>query len=225
MSPTPVDTVLFDLDDTLCTYPHTTADHLADAFAAAGVDPFFTAEGYLDRYREFTDEATTVEELRHAAFTTFAADEGHDPEVGREVAEAFCAARDHGDVDPLPGLERALDALDDHRVGVVTNGPPRMQTEKLDALGLRDEFEVVVHAGWEGMPAKPEPDPFHHALDHLGSAPERTVHVGDSLSADVAGAREAGLRSAWLRQHDDDPDPTPDYLLESLHDLAEHPWR
>lgn len=225
MPSTPVDTVLFDLDDTLCTYARPAADHLDEAFEAVGVDPFFTAEGYLDRYKEFTDEASTVEELRSTAFETFAAEAGHDPAVGRRVADAFCEARDHRNVDPLPGLEAALDALADHRVGVVTNGPPGMQNQKLAALGLDDAFEVVVHAGWEGMPAKPEPDPFHHALDHLGSAPERTVHVGDSLASDVAGAREAGLQAAWLRQHDDDPDPTPDYTLDSLHDLAAHPWR
>lgn len=223
---TGVDTVLFDLDDTLCTYRRSPADHLGEAFETTDVEPFFTAEEYLDRYPEFTDDATTVDELRSTAFATFAEEHGHDPSVGRRVADAFSDARDHREVEPLPGLPDALDALDerDHRVGVVTNGPPGMQGEKLAALGLADAFEVVVHAGWEGIPAKPEPAPFHRALDTLGSTPERTVHVGDSLASDVAGAQGAGLRAAWLRQHDDTPDPTPDYTLDSLHDVAALPW-
>jgi putative hydrolase of the HAD superfamily len=223
---TAVDTVLFDLDDTLCTYRRTPADHLDEAFAETGVEPFFTAEGYLDRYREFAGDATTVDELRATAFAAFAEEEGHDPSVGRRVADAFSAARDHREVDPLPGVRETLDVLHerDHRVGVVTNGPPGMQGEKLDALGLADTFEVVVHAGWEGVPAKPEPDPFHRALDSLGAAPGRTVHVGDSLASDVAGAQAAGLDAAWLRQHDDAPAPTPEYTLDSLHDLAALPW-
>lgn len=220
-----VETVLFDLDDTLCEYRRSTGELLELAFERAGADPYFPVEEYLDRYPEFADRTDTVEELRAECFSTIATERGHDPDLGRRVAAAFAAERDHEAVRPLPGLDDALDSLDDagYRVGVVTNGAPEMQRQKLDGLDLHDRFETVIHGGYD-VPAKPASDPFHCALERLDGDPERAVHVGNSLSADVAGAQAAGLRAVWLRQHDDDPDPMPDYTVDALHDLASPPW-
>ena len=82
-------------------------------------------------------------------------------------------------------------------VGVVTNGAPEMQQAKLRGLGLDNAFETVVHAGYDAL-AKPHPEPFERALDSLDADPSQAVHVGNSLSSDVAGAHAAGLDSAWL---------------------------
>jgi putative hydrolase of the HAD superfamily len=41
--------------------------------------------------------------------------------------------------------------------------------------------------------AKPNPAIFHAALAHAGVAPTAAVHVGDLVSADVIGARSAGI--------------------------------
>jgi putative hydrolase of the HAD superfamily len=41
--------------------------------------------------------------------------------------------------------------------------------------------------------AKPDPRIFEIALTAVQAPPERTVHFGDSLLADVAGARAAGI--------------------------------
>lgn len=219
-----VETVLFDVDDTLCEYRRSTGELLELAFEQTGVDPCFPVEGYLDRYAEFAQETDTVEDLRAECFATLAAEHGHDRTLGRRVADAFAAERDHGNVRPLSGLTDVLDALtDEYHVGVVTNGSPEMQRPKLEELVLHDRFDTVVHAGYDA-PAKPSPDPFHHALDQLGGDPERAVHVGNSLTSDVAGAQAAGLQAVWLRQHDDDPDPEPDYTVDSLHDLTMPPW-
>jgi FMN phosphatase YigB (HAD superfamily) len=35
----------------------------------------------------------------------------------------------------------------------------------------------------------------------LGLAAHEVLHVGDSLTADVAGARAAGIRTAWINRH------------------------
>jgi putative hydrolase of the HAD superfamily len=41
--------------------------------------------------------------------------------------------------------------------------------------------------------AKPDPRIFQIALAAVAAEPARTVHLGDSLLADVAGARGAGI--------------------------------
>lgn len=213
----PPDAVLFDLDDTLCRYRRSGSELLAAAFERTGYDPFVTRAEYHDRYPEFVDETDSMVDLRERCFAAIAADKGYDPAVGRRVADAYAAERDHGNVEPLDGVDRTLAALGDLPLGVVTNGAPEMQSQKLAALGLEDRFDVVVHAGYDA-PAKPSPEPFRSALSALDARPDRSYHVGNSLSSDVAGARAAGVGAVWLAGETGrpDPDPEPDHTVSAL---------
>jgi putative hydrolase of the HAD superfamily len=220
----PVETVLFDLDDTLCEYRRSSDDLIELAYEAVGVEPFFGQAEYETRYREFADESENVRDLRERCFAAIAADRGRDPALGRDIARAFAGERDHANVRPLPGAQEAVETLAErHRIGVVTNGAPGMQRQKLAALPFADAFETVVHAGYDA-PAKPAADPFHAALGDLDSHPHRAVHVGNSLSSDVAGAHNAGLRSVWLRQPDGPGDHRPHFTVDGLTELATPPW-
>jgi HAD superfamily hydrolase (TIGR01509 family) len=218
-----VDTVLFDIDDTLCEYRRSGAELLALAFDRAGIEPFFDVAEYHNRYGTFSETTDTIEALRSECFAAIAEERGRDPELGRTIAETYAAERDHRNVRPLSGTCGAIESLShDHRLGIVTNGPPDMQAEKLDGIGIRDAFEVVVHAGYDA-PAKPDPEPFQQALSALDATPDSTVHVGNSLDSDVAGAQAAGLRAVWLSDGTD-PDPVPEFTLDSLAELREPPW-
>jgi putative hydrolase of the HAD superfamily len=109
-------------------------------------------------------------------------------------------------VRPTAATVAALAALRDAgwRIGIVTNGP-QFQEEKLRASGLDrlvDGYAVSDLAGAR----KPEPAIFAAAAAACGCdggdgwATELEIGwmVGDSAPADIAGARAAGLRSAWL---------------------------
>lgn len=219
----PIDAVLFDVDDTLCRYRRSGAELLELAFDVVGVEPFFGVETYHRRYGEFMADTDGVDDLRRECFAAIADGSGYERDVGYAVADAFAAERDHRAVDPLPGALEAVERLrEDHAVGVVTNGDPGMQSQKLAGLGLADAFEVVVHAGYDTA-AKPAPEPFNRALATLDVAPGRAVHVGNSLSSDVAGAHNAGLGSVWLDQGTE-PDPVPHYTLASMTELRTPPW-
>ncbi|WP_435197032.1 HAD family hydrolase [Natronomonas sp. EA1] len=214
------DAVLFDIDDTLCAYRRSAGELLALAFDDVGVEPCFSVADYFERYGAYVDSTDSVNELRRACFADLASEAGHDAGIGRAIADAFAAERDHRDVVPLPGIG-VLDSLS-VPVGVVTNGAPDMQAQKLEGLGLADRFEVVVHAGYD-TPAKPAPEGFHRACEALGVAPDRTVHVGNSLTSDVAGAHAAGVASAWIptdEERIDDPDPRPHHTFGTLADLG-----
>jgi phosphoglycolate phosphatase len=76
------------------------------------------------------------------------------------------------------------------RIGCVTNKAARYTEALLAALGLGDEFEVVVSG--DTLPhRKPHPAPLLHAAERLGVAPARMLMIGDSGN-DVAAARAAG---------------------------------
>jgi HAD superfamily hydrolase (TIGR01509 family) len=227
---TTIDAVLFDLDGTLCEYCRSNDELLDLAFGRLGLDAPFSGEEYYDRFDELYHERPVNGDLgrfRERCFATLAEEAGLDPEVGREAARIYTEERDPGNVRALSGADEALSRTGEHHpIALVTNGPPETQDRKLAALGFRDAFETVVYAGYD-TPAKPDPTPFHRALEAIGATPERAVHVGDSLSADVAGAHAAGLASTWVAngsRREVTPIPTPDYVIGGPGDLLTPPW-
>ena len=56
---------------------------------------------------------------------------------------------------------------------------------------------VVIDSDAVGV-AKPDPAIFHLALRATGVAPDRALHIGDTVGADVEGARAAGVRPVHL---------------------------
>jgi len=214
-----VETVLFDLDHTLVEYRRTSGELLAASFEACGLDPLFTVEAYYDRFDALRDQHDSIESLRAACFASLAADNGHDPSLGREVAAAYEGMRDQTNVEFVPGARTVLERLHGQAaLGVVTNGTGDAQRAKIEAVDLDRWIDATVFAG-EEVTAKPEPEPFERALSLLDADPETAVHIGDSLSSDVAGANAAGLRAVWLADAGDPGQHTPTARIGSLEEL------
>ena len=66
---------------------------------------------------------------------------------------------------------------------------------------LASLFSVVVVAGEDGVPPKPDTRPFSVCLEQLGVAPNEAVYIGDDWQNDVNGSRNAGLFPVWLKHH------------------------
>ena len=222
MSTADVSTVFFDLDDTICTHPRSTADRLADAFERAGLDPFFDATDFRRWLPKVT--ADSALELRERCFSGIADERGRDPADARAVARAY-EDPDPATVEFLPGAEAALERLAaTHDLALVTNGDRETQTAKLDALDIAGHFDAATYTE-PGGPVKPDPDHFHRTLAAMDVAAEEAVHVGNSLRSDVAGAHAAGVGSVWLEQPDAAVgEHAPDYTIGSMHDLHAPPW-
>jgi HAD superfamily hydrolase (TIGR01549 family) len=92
--------------------------------------------------------------------------------------------------------------------------------------GLLDLLDAVVISMDVGV-RKPRAEIFRAALDAVGASPENTLHVGDSLEADVGGAAPLGLRTAWLTRRVPDRDaarrgyagPAPTHEVADLADV------
>ena len=106
-------------------------------------------------------------------------------------------------------------------LGIISNWDwklPRLCRE----LGLAEYFDFIV-ASSRVCCAKPHPRIFQHALALAGVATAQALHVGDSVYADVDGARAAGLHAMLLdrsgQEHSDYPvirtlDELPTWLAE-----------
>jgi len=126
---------------------------------------------------------------------------------------------------PYPETETVLTALrGGYRLALLTNGAPRLQREKITALGLAKYFDAIVISGEVGL-GKPDPRVFELVLDQLGAAAEESAMVGDSLQHDIAGANATGLRSIWLNRTGRQPrsDVRPDMTVTALDELLERP--
>jgi len=137
-----------------------------------------------------------------------------------DAYEVYFAARNRVDcyADALP----ALQAIGAHvPLASISNG-----NADLGRIGLRTHFRACISARECGI-AKPAAAIFHAACDALGIAPGEVLHVGDDPWLDVAGARAAGLRTAWLNRsggtwpaHEALAGVRPDLELRDLGELA-----
>ena len=107
--------------------------------------------------------------------------------------EIYFSARNSVELypDALPALERIAARWP---IASLTNG-----NADLDRIGIRQHFAHHVCARDERI-AKPDARIFLAAAERLGLAPEEILHVGDDPELDVAGARDAGLRTAWINR-------------------------
>jgi len=90
------------------------------------------------------------------------------------------------------------------KLGVVSNGSISSQSPKLDVMGVRSLFSVILISEEVGI-KKPDPRIFQIALDKLNLLPSETIFVGDNPVLDVAGSRAVGLRGIWLNCRGDQP--------------------
>lgn len=128
-------------------------------------------------------------------------------------------------VRPFPEAIEVLTALRDRvLVGVVSNGPETLQRTKLERCGLTPYVDVIVFSGAFGID-KPDPRIFAHACTLAGVPVEAAAHVGDSVLADIAGARAAGMHTIWRQPpHRDEPaneGPPPDLVVTELRELLD----
>jgi len=178
---------------------------------------FHGDEDYLRHLREWTPR------FRKEIWIRALAAEGLDDDALAAHLGALFARRRRELQAPLPDAEQILQRLRSAglRIGLLTNGAPDLQREKIEASGLGLYFDAAVVSGEIGT-GKPEPEIFRHLLQKLGTAPHESLMVGNSLSRDVAGAKRAGMPSCWLALEGEE-EPVglvePDYTIRSLGEL------
>ena len=134
-----------------------------------------------------------VSELRRRCAQVVAAALPEEVGVALGVGELEVALLEALRFAPYPEVPRTLSALRDDgvRLVVVSNWDGSLH-EVLDATGLAPHVDAVVTSAETGA-AKPDREIFARALSAAGTPAGATLHVGDRLEEDVAGARAAGI--------------------------------
>lgn len=120
---------------------------------------------------------------------------------------------------PFEGLDELFEALKakGFKLGMITNGRGAFQMENICALGIEDDFEVILISELEGV-KKPDPNIFLTALERLGVSAEESVFVGDHLENDVFAAERMGMIGVWKKAKEEASNDV-SYIIEDLQEL------
>jgi putative hydrolase of the HAD superfamily len=109
------------------------------------------------------------------------------------------------------------------RLGVVTNGLTTVQTMVLHHTGLTGYLDAWSVSEAVGL-RKPDPQIFRLTARRCGTDLTGGWMIGDSPSADIAGARSAGLSTIWIHRGQDWPGgPQPDHIAKDAPRCHRHP--
>ena len=124
----------------------------------------------------------------------------------------------------LPGAKEALDALrGKYRLFLASNGTASVQHSRLTSAGLYPYFEKVFVSQALGA-NKPSRAFFDACAAQIpGFDPRKALMVGDSLTSDILGGINAGMKTCWVcpPEAQGRPDIVPDYRIEALSQLPE----
>ncbi len=218
--------IFFDADDTLFDYPRAERTALEACLFEFGVrvGAETVLASYrrhnLDVWRAFERGETDQIRLRVDRFRRLA-DELDLPDLPVERVSTYYLEALSGQPHLLPGALDVIEALAArYPLALITNGIASVQRRRFAASPITRFFKSVVISEEIGI-AKPDPRIFEPALREIGVAATDVLFVGDSVTSDMAAARNAGMDFVWLNP---DGKPVPSgqraaYVIADIRDL------
>jgi putative hydrolase of the HAD superfamily len=195
------------------------SEALRRAGAGGSLDPELLDRAHYAGVAALVDWPEVERGIWTAYQEAYAREVGAPPEcVPDVVAELDVAFQADGIWSRLvPGSMDGLRALEATGVtlAIVSNSDGTLERRLRDegicqvGEGRGVPMTIVIDSAAVGI-AKPDPAIFTLALDACGVAPERTIHIGDTVGADIDGALAAGVRPLHLDPYgfcDDDSHP------------------
>jgi len=163
-------------------------------------------EAFIERYFELdrlyrVDLVSTNHELILDDLIIYALhDLGHDgPKTMEAVTTSVNEALAQYRTNWYDDAEQTLCRLREkgYRIGLISNTHWRWLPETITEMNSC--FDAITLSYIHGY-AKPHPSIFHATLTKLDVKPDKCLHVGDDSIADVWGAKNAGMRAAYVKR-------------------------
>ncbi len=221
-----ITTILWDVDGTLLDFTYSQTYSLKKCFASAGIP---ITEEIIDRYDQINDGywkrlelgEVTKAQLLTGRFATLFQEFG----ITGVDLEAFCK-------EYQTALGNVYRYVDDSNLicqslrgrveqYVITNGVTLTQRNKLKLSGLDVWMRDIFISESIGYP-KPSREYFERCLGTVKERDRsRILVVGDSLTSDIRGGVQAGLKTCWYRLESSEnlTEWKPDYEISDLHQI------
>ena len=216
-----IEFLFLDLDDTILDFHWAERIALAETLRSFGVEP---EPAVLERYhvinqwhwQQLEKGLLTREQVQTCRFAVLFR------ELGQCVNPKECAGRYERNLSRghrfLPGAEEAVKRLSGkYRLYLASNGTASVQHGRLRSADLYRYFEGIFISEELGA-NKPSKEFFDACFARIPDFdPGKALMVGDSLTSDILGGRNAGLPTVWVNPgHKPITDIVPDYEIESL---------
>lgn len=117
----------------------------------------------------------------------------------------------------FPNTIEILDYLKpNYKLHIITNGFQEIQDKKLRNANIDHYFDAIINSELAGV-KKPNPIIFELALKNANTSANKSLMIGDSLEADILGAKAVGFHTLHFNGHNE---PSHD-LSKMIHDLSE----
>ncbi len=102
---------------------------------------------------------------------------------------------------------------------VASNAPYNQQSHRLKNAGMLDYIKELFVSEEIGHP-KPRKEFFDACFEAIPFKPEETIMIGDSVSADINGARNYGMHTCWYNHYGDTREGVEcDYVVDRMQDI------
>ena len=91
-----------------------------------------------------------------------------------------------------------------YKLHIITNGFQEIQDTKMRNSNIDGYFEQIINSEMAGV-KKPNPIIFQLALDRAKTASKNAIMIGDSLEADILGAKALGFHVLHFNAHNEQP--------------------
>lgn len=218
-----IEFLFLDLDDTIFDFLKAEEVAVAKAFRSVGVEPApetIARYSYINKqhWKMLERGEITRDELKVQRFAVLF------EELGVDADPQTCAANYVGFLSQghyfLPGAEEAVARLaKKYRLFLASNGNSVVQAGRLTSANLYRYFEKVFVSEDVGAD-KPSKAFFDRCFSQIPDFDvTRAMMVGDSLTSDILGGKNAGMQTCWVNPKHRPASSNVDHEIESLSQL------
>lgn len=219
--------IFIDLDETLLDFHRAEREAVSEAMLHFGIEPTrqnleLYSKLNIAQWKLLEQQKLTLPEVKCRRFELLFNELGckASPTAAAEYYEEQLAEGAY----PLPGAEDALKTLcGGYRLFLASNGTQRVQERRLFKTGFGRYFEKAFVSEEIGF-FKPDSRYFEACFAQIdGFDKSKAVMVGDSISSDIAGGKDAGIKTVWLNRFgaENESKIVPDYEIDDISVLPE----
>jgi putative hydrolase of the HAD superfamily len=223
--------IFFDLDHTLWDFEKCSCETLEGLFEFYQLHTLadVCAKDFVDTFRVINRKLWTLygagkisqQELRTTRFHTIFKELGITSEkIAPQLADDYirlCPQKPH----LLPYAREVLDYLKEKYVlHIITNGFADVQMIKMASANITSYFQEVITSEKAGC-QKPNRQIFDFAMQQTKARRQECLMIGDSLEADIAGARNASLDHIFYNYENIPHQENPMHEIKCLSELMQ----
>lgn len=217
--------VFLDIDDTLLDFHRAEANAIRKTFSEMGLEPTdemieHYSEVNLSQWQALEKGLITREKLLTHRFDILYAELGLtlSSKKTQSIYEEYLSREAYF----IGGAQELLDALyGRYRLFIASNGTAYVQKGRIGKTGIAKYFEKIFiseHVGFD----KPSKEYFDACFAQIPDfSREESIIIGDSLSSDILGGINAGIKTCWYnpKGKTHGGEVVPDFEIRSLAEL------